>query len=163
MYYFGIGVPIDLMKASAYLERAKVGSPDESFRCAFDVRDYGDSLAKEDPNALVEAAYSFSIKGRRADCIPGGPKYHIALLERAFRAGSPSAANYLGDYYYFGTFVRKDPVRAFYYYTAVSQDGNATQRREANDRLTNLERTMSAADLSEARSMVRRGKGAVER
>lgn len=163
MHYFGIGVPVDSAKASAYLARAKSGSSADLFSCTYDARKYGDLVAKDDPKALVEAAFSFSVTSRRADCIPGGPKHHITLLERAFRAGSPVAARYLGDYYYFGKFARKDPALAFYYYTAVSQDGNANQRREANDHLDNLERMMSAGELSEARSMVRRGKSAIGR
>jgi TPR repeat protein len=164
MHYYGIGAPIDLVKASAYLALAKsTDSSHDLIGCAFEARDYADLVAKDDPKALIDAAFSLSIQGKRADCIPGGPKHYIALLERAFRAGSPQAAMYLGDEYYFGKLARKEPVLAYYYYSAASQDGNASQRREANSNLTNLERMMSPADLSEARSMVRRGKDAVGR
>jgi TPR repeat protein len=163
MHYFGATVPLDRAKASSYLHRLKERPADSRASCARAVATYAHLLATDDADALYEIASSFSAGRRRAECIPGGPRHHIELLERAFQAGSIDAADILGDYYYFGNVVRRDPVLAFYYHSALGETGNAEQRRRADDRLSTLESRMSPAELSEARLGVRRRKQPVER
>ena len=158
MYFFGIGVPKDTAKAQDYLSRIKNDSTDELSSCNWEIRRSADGLAKEDPQSLAEIAFKFGVWSRRAKCLPGGPKHHIGLLERAVAGGSSYAAQYLAAYYYFGTLVRKDPVLAFYYSSILGMTGDVKQRQEAADHLERLEQVMSQADLSEARSMFRKWK-----
>lgn len=160
MYFFGIGVPKDTAKAQDYLFRIKAPTEEGAITavdlCAGDIRRSADGFAKGDPKSLVNIAFTFGVQSRRAECLPGGPKHHIELLERAVAGGSPYAAQYLTEYYYFGTLVRKDPVLAFNYSSILGMIGNAKQRQKAADHLEQLEKVMSPADLSEARSMFRK-------
>jgi TPR repeat protein len=161
LYYFGVGVRLDRVRAEAYLQRIKKetvdGTPPSGFdSCAADIRDSADALTREDPKALVEIALKFAAWSGRAECLAGGPMHHLALLERAVKAGSATATKLLGDDYYFGRLTGKDPVLAFYYYSVLNRIGDVKERYEANDRLDTLERTLSPTDLSEARTMFRK-------